>query len=69
MGGETGNLVSKSLCLDDGDIVNDSLIYMEVVGQPEQNDTKTRSFSSAIVDIGGVLIAMTAAYIVATYFP
>lgn len=66
---EAGDLVSESLGLDLTDVVNDSLIYMEVVGQPEQNDTKTRSFSSAIVDIGGVLIAMTAAYMVATYFP
>ena len=34
--GVTGNLVSKSLCLDDGHIIDDSLIYMEVVGQPKQ---------------------------------
>lgn len=32
--GVSGNLVSKSLCLDDGHIIDDSLIYMEVVGQP-----------------------------------
>ena len=37
MSGEASNLVSKSLCLNDGNIVNDSLIYMEVVGQPLQS--------------------------------
>ena len=68
VGREAGDLVSESLGLDLTDVVNDSLIYMEVVGQPEQNDTKTRSFSSPI-DIRGVLIAFTAAYMVATYFP
>lgn len=40
MGGETGNLVSKSLGLDDCNVVDDSLIYMEVVGQPI-NKTKS----------------------------
>ena len=34
MGREAGDLVSKSLCLDLADVVDDSLIYMEVVGQP-----------------------------------
>ena len=43
---EAGDLVSESLGLDLTDVINDSLIYMEVVGQPE-HDTKTRSFSSA----------------------
>merc|ERR1711990_426798 len=33
MGGETGNLVSKSLGLDHCNVVDDSLIYMEVAGQ------------------------------------
>merc|ERR1712083_980544 len=33
MGGEAGNLVSKSLGLDHCNVVDDSLIYMEVVGQ------------------------------------
>ena len=42
---EAGDLVSESLGLDLTDVVNDSLIYMEVVGQPRQ-DTKTRSFRS-----------------------
>ncbi len=37
--GEAGDLVSKSLCLDDTDVVDDSLIYMEVVGQPTQINT------------------------------
>ena len=43
---EAGDLVSESLGLDLTDVINDSLIYMEVVGQPRQ-DTKTRSFRSA----------------------
>ena len=34
VGGETGNLVSKSLGLDDCNVVDDSLIYMEVAGKP-----------------------------------
>jgi len=34
MGGEASNLVSKSLRLDDCNVVDDSLIYMEVGGQP-----------------------------------
>ena len=46
VGREAGDLVSESLGLDRADIVNDSLIYMEVVGQPRQ-DIKTRSFRSA----------------------
>ena len=37
MSREAGDLVSESLCLDDTDIINDSLIYMEVVGQPEHD--------------------------------
>lgn len=43
---EAGDLVSESLGLDLTDIVDNSLIYMEVVGQPITH-TKTRSFSSA----------------------
>jgi hypothetical protein len=34
MGREASNLVPESLCLDRTDIIDDSLIYMEVVGQP-----------------------------------
>jgi len=34
MGREAGDLVSESLCLDGGDIIDDSLVHMEVVGQP-----------------------------------
>ena len=37
MSREAGNLVSKSLCLDLADVIDDSLIYMEVVGQPTQS--------------------------------
>jgi len=36
VGGETGNLVSKSLGLDDCNVVDDSLINMEVAGKPAQ---------------------------------
>ena len=67
MSGEASNLVSKSLCLNDGNIVNDSLIYMEVVGQPGQ-DTKTRSFRSA----HGAIRSMDRLFgsdIAVTYFP
>ena len=35
--GESGNLVSKSLGLDHCNVVDDSLIYMEVVGQPTKS--------------------------------
>lgn len=34
VGGETGDLVSKSLGLDNCNVVDDSLVDMEVVGQP-----------------------------------
>ena len=41
--GETGNLVAKSLCLDLADVIDDSLVDMEVVGQPKrQGRQKTR---------------------------
>ena len=36
MSGETSDLVSKSLGLDLTDVIDDSLVYMEVVGQPVQ---------------------------------
>ena len=35
MGGETGNFVSKSLGLDNSDIINNSLVSMEIDGKPE----------------------------------
>jgi hypothetical protein len=35
MGGKAGNLVSKSLGLDDCNVVDDSLVHMEVLGQPK----------------------------------
>lgn len=34
----SSNLVSKSLCLDQCDIVEDTFIYMEVDGQPKQTN-------------------------------
>ena len=34
MSGETGDLVSKSLCLDLRDVINDSLVDVEVGGKP-----------------------------------
>ena len=37
MSRETGDLVSETLSLDHGDVVNDALIYMEVVGQPKSD--------------------------------
>ena len=41
--GETGNLVAESLCLDLADVIDDSLVDMEVVGQPKrQGRQKTR---------------------------
>ena len=32
----TSNLVSEALRLDDGDIINDALVEVEVLGQPVQ---------------------------------
>ena len=40
--GVTSNLVSESLGLDLSDIVDDSLVNMEVVGQPEARANKVR---------------------------
>ena len=40
VGGVTGNLVSESLGLDLSDVVDDSLVNMEVVGQPEHKHAK-----------------------------
>lgn len=37
MGREAGDLVSESLGLDSTDVIDDSLVYMEVVGQPRQD--------------------------------
>ena len=50
MGREAGDLVSKSLCLDLADVIDDSLIYMEVVGQP--GNRQTRPVSSAFKEGG-----------------
>ena len=41
MSGVASNLVSKSLCLDNTDVVDDSLICMEVVGKPAQSSKNT----------------------------
>ena len=41
--GETSNLVTESLCLDLADVIDDSLVDMEVVGQPTRHERqKTR---------------------------
>ena len=40
MGREAGDLVSESLGLDLTDVIDDSLIYMEVVGQPTQDNKR-----------------------------
>ena len=37
MGGETGDLVSESLGLDLGDIIDDSLVDVEVLSEPIEN--------------------------------
>ena len=43
MSGETSNLVTESLCLDLADVIDDSLVDMEVVGQPTRHERqKTR---------------------------
>ena len=34
MSGEASDLVPKSLCLDLTDVINDSLVHMEVIGKP-----------------------------------
>ena len=41
MGGETSNLVAESLGLDNCNVVDDSLIYMEVGGQPTKQVSNT----------------------------
>ena len=51
MGREAGDLVSKSLCLDLTDVVDDSLIYMEVVGQPTQ-DNKRAPLAQLLMQYG-----------------
>ena len=68
MGRETGNLVSKSLCLDLADVIDDSLIYMEVVGQPANRHAQLAQLCSAerwikTVRFGAFPLSAT------TYFP
>ena len=47
VGGEAGDLVSKSLCLDLTDVIDDSLVHMEVVGQPIDKEADTPQVSLA----------------------
>ena len=63
MSRESGDLVSETLGLDHGDVVNDALIYMEVVGQP----TQTRPFVSTFSTASGSPSPPALALI--TYFP
>ena len=38
MGGVSGDFVSKSLRLDNTHVIDDSLVDMEILGQPEKRD-------------------------------
>ena len=40
MSGETGDLVAETLGLDDSDVVNDSLVSVEVGGEPAIEHTE-----------------------------
>ena len=51
MGREAGDLVSESLGLDLTDVIDDSLIYMEVVGQPTQ-DNKRAPLAQLLMQYG-----------------
>ena len=51
VGREAGDLVSESLGLDRTDVINDSLIYMEVVGQPTQ-DNKRAPLAQLLMQYG-----------------
>ena len=44
MSGEASNLVPKSLCLDLTDVIDDSLVHMEVIGQPIEERAKLAQF-------------------------
>ena len=44
VGGEASNLVSKSLSLDHCNVVDDSLIYMEIVGQPKNDENEDATY-------------------------
>ena len=48
MGGVTSDLVSKSLGLDNTDIIDDSLVDMEIVGQSD----KTRQIRRLEINLG-----------------
>lgn len=56
MGGETGNLVAESLGLDGGDVIDDTLVNMEIGCKP----TKTRQIG---------LTPTTRSKVLNTYFP
>ena len=49
VGGEASNLVSKSLGLDHCNVVDDSLIYMEIVGQPKHDKKSGRHLLSVVL--------------------
>ena len=51
MGREAGDLVSQSLRLDLTDVIDDSLIYIEVVGQPTQ-DNKRAPLAQLLMQYG-----------------
>ena len=51
MGREAGDLVSESLGLDLTNVIDDSLIYMEVVGQPTQ-DNKRAPLAQLLMQYG-----------------
>ena len=68
VGREAGDLVSESLGLDRTDVINDSLIYMEVVGQPANRHAQLAQLCSAerwikTVRFGAFPLSAT------TYFP
>ena len=44
VGGVTGDLVSKSLGLDNCNVVDDSLVHMEVLGQPTLRLTRKKTY-------------------------
>ena len=40
----TSDLVSESLSLDDGNVVNDSLVGVEITGQPMQSHLSSSTY-------------------------
>ena len=45
VGGEASNLVAEALGLDNGDVVNDALVGVEVVGEPAIKHTTELTYS------------------------